>query len=275
MDRLTLFWRLHLALLGLFSLEIGWLLSLWLRAQVPGLPSDASRWRKLWVLLGRVVRFVLSRTFPTFLIHLVGQGLVHQQILRLSRFRWAVHLLVFGSFLVLGLLSTVTGIAVEILPALFPPEHVLNANPLSSALRDMDHPAVALANEVLGLLMLLGVALAAWRRYVRREANLRTGASDGVFLGLLALIALSGYPVEAFRLLAEGTVAKGLWGFVGAGLAHLLAGAPADWISWHQGAFWFHFALVNLLLFYAPFSRFFHALASPLVAALNLVEEAP
>jgi len=275
MDRLTLFWRLHLALLGLFTLEVAWLLSLALRARVPGLPPEASRWRKLQVLVGRTLRFLFSRRLFPFLARLVDQGVLHRQLIGISRFRWTVHLLVFGSFFILGLLSTVTGIAVEILPALFPPEHILNANALSSALRDVDHPVVALANEVLGLLLLLGLALAAWRRYVRRDPNLRTVASDGVLLTLLALIALGGYPVEAFRLLAEGNASAGGWGFVGAGLARLLAHVPADWETWHSGAFWFHFATVNLLLFYTPFSRFFHALASPLVAALNAMEEAP
>lgn len=275
MDRLTLFWRLHLALLGLFAVEMGWLLSLALRARVPGLPADASRCRKLQVLVGRALRFLFSRHFFPFLARLVTDGMLHRQVFGVSRFRWAVHALVFGSFLILGLLSILTGVAVEILPALLPPEHILNANALSSALRDADHPAVALANEVLGLLLLLGLALAAWRRYVRRDALLRTVASDGVFLGLLAFIVLSGYPVEAFRLLAEGDLSAGAWGFLGAGLAWLLSHIQADWATWHDGAFWLHFALVNLLLFYMPFSRFAHALASPLVAALNAMEEAP
>ncbi len=275
MDRLTLFWRLHLALLGLFAVEIGWLLSLALQARVPGLPADTSRWRKFQVVMGRVLRFLFSRRLFSFLAQLVSEGLLHRQVFGANRFRWAVHLLVFGSFFVLGVLSTVTGVAVEILPALFPPEHFLNANALSSALRDMDHPAVALANEVLGLLLLLGLALAAWRRYVWRDPLLRTVASDGVLLALLTLIALSGYPLEAFRLLAEGSPSAGAWGFLGAGLAWLLSPAPADWAFWHEAAFWLHFALANLLLFYTPFSRFAHTLASPIVAALNSAEEVP
>lgn len=275
MDRLTLFWRLHLALLGLFALEMGWLLSVWLRARVPGLPADAPRRRKIQVLAGRAVRFFFSRRFPAFLARLLDQGLLHRQVLQVSRVRWTAHLLIFGSFLILGALSTVTGVAVEVLPALFPLEHGLNANPVSAALRDMDHPAVALTNEVLGLLMLLGLALAVWRRYVRRDPNLRTVASDGIFLGLVALIVLSGYFVEAFRLLAESVEPGRAWAFLGTGLANIFSVVSVSWPAWHQGAFWFHFALVNLLLFYAPFSRFFHALASPLVAALNTMEETP
>lgn len=275
MDRLTLFWRLHLALLGLFAVEMGWLLSLALRARVPGLPADVSRWRKFQVLVDRGLRFLFSRHLCPFLARLVSEGLFHGQVFRVSRFRWAVHFLVFGSFFLLGILSVITGVAVEILPALFPPEHVLNANALSSALRDPDHPVVALANEVLGLLLLLGLTLAAWRRYVRRDPLLRTVASDGVLLGLLALIALSGYPLEAFRLLAQGDPSAGAWGFLGAGLAGFLSGLRVDWATWHDGAFWLHFALVNLLLFYTPFSRFFHALAGPVIAALNTMEEAP
>mgnify|MGYP005840343475 CR=1 FL=1 len=275
MDRLACFWTLHLALLGLFGLEMAFLLSLWLRARVPGLPPNSSRWRKLWVLLGRSLRLVFSRRMGRFLGLLAREGVLHRQVLQVSRWRWAVHGMIFGSFLVLGAFSTVTGVAVEILPALFPPMHVLNANPVSLALRDFDHPAVAFLNEVLGLVLLLGVALAAWRRYIRRDPQLRTVASDGVLLALLAAIGLSGYPVEAFRLLAEGITATAAWGFLGAGLANLLAPLDWAWQAWHDAAFWFHFALVNALLFYTPFSRFLHALASPLITALNASEDVP
>jgi len=275
MDRLTLFWILHLALLGLFGLEMAFLGSVWLRARVPGLPPEASRWQKLRAIVGRSLRFGFSRQMGRFLALLLGDGLLHQQVFRLSRSRWVAHAMIFGSFLVLGILSIVTGVAVEILPALFPPEHILNANGVSLALRDFDHPAVALANEVLGLVMLLGVALAAWRRYIQRDPQLRTSAADGVMLGLLALIGLSGYPVEACRLLAEGPAPTAGWGFLGAALAGLLAPLGWDWPMWHNVTFWFHFALVNLLLFYVPFSRFFHALTSPLVAALSGLEDAP
>jgi len=275
MDRLTLFWILHLALLGLFGLEVAFLVSVGLRARVPGLPAGATRWQKLRTIVGRGLRFAFSGRMGPFLASLLGDGVAHRQVFRVSRFRWAVHTMIFGSFLVLGVFSTVTGLAVEVLPALFPPGHFLNANAVSAALRDLDHPVVALVNETLGLVMLLGVALAAWRRYVRRDEQLRTVASDGVLLALLALVGLSGYPVEAFRLLAEGGAPTAAWGFVGAGLAGFLAPLGWNWAAWHDAAFWFHFALVNLLLFYTPFSRFAHTLASPLVAALNASEEAP
>ena len=138
-------------------------------------------------------------------------------------------------------------------------------------MRNVEHPVVALLNDGLGLALLVGVALAAWRRFVRPDAQLRHTANDGLVLALLALIGLTGYPVEAFRLLAEGASAAS-WSFVGAPLARLLAPLDADWQAWHSTAFWGHFALTNVLLFYAPFSRFSHAVFSPLIAALNGME---
>ncbi len=59
--RLTIFWIVHLLLLGLFALELAFVLSVWLKARVPGLPADASRWRKLGAALGSGFRLVFSR----------------------------------------------------------------------------------------------------------------------------------------------------------------------------------------------------------------------
>lgn len=281
MDRLTIFWIIHLAFLGLFALEMLFLGWVWLGARAPDLPRDAPRGRKLRALARRVAWGVLSRRGGAFFKALLMDGLIHRRLFHTDRRRWLAHSAVFWGFLALGLLSVVTGAAVEFLnpepahshsPVVLPVRH-----PIIAVLVDMDHPVNAALNEGLGLLVLAGLVLAAWRRYVRRDAQLRTRGPDTAILLLLAVIAGGGYVVEALRFLAEGTSAsRAMFAPLGYGLSLLLGFLPLSrevWVGIHFWAFFAHFATVSLLLFAMPFTKFVHALISPLVAALNTVDE--
>ncbi len=294
--RMTVFWIVHLVLLGLFGLELTFVLSVWLKARVPGVPADAPRWRKLLALLRFALGLVFSRRLWPLLRALVVDGMVHRRLYRLDLRRWLTHILVFGSWLLLGVISTITGVVVEILPLLgMSPERVA-ALPIIGHLFHADVWWVALLNELLGLIVLVGMILVIYRRYVRKEPQLRTIPADTAIIALLTLIALSGFPAETFRLLADYTgptrvfapnlamlapeqfpeVLHGVWGpqwgFIGYVSAHilgLLRLSPVVWEVLHNLFFWLHFVIVTALLFYLPFSRFFHVIMSPIVVAYN------
>jgi nitrate reductase gamma subunit len=294
--RLTVFWIAHLLLLGLFAVELVFILSVWLKARVPGLPADASRWRKLGAALGFSTRLVFSRRIWPLLKALVIDGMVHRRLYHTNRRRWAVHISVFGSWLVLGIFSTVTGFVVEILPLLGMSPAEAASLPLIGPLYHADVWWVALMNEFLGLVVLGGMILVIYRRYVHKDPQLRTMPADTLIIGLLTLIALSGFPTETFRLLADYTTSAGIfapsptmlppdkfppvlydlwgpqWGFAGylsARVLSLVKLGPEVWEMLHNVFFWPHFVIVAALLFYLPFSRFFHVIMSPVVVAYN------
>ena len=299
-QRLAIFWIVHLALLGLFCLELLFVLSVWLKARMPGLPADASRWRKLGAALRFSAGLIFSRRVWSLLRAFVADGLVHRRLYRIDRRRWAVHLAVFGSWLVLGLLSILTGVVVELLPLMgLSPEEVASI-PLIGHLFHADVWWVALLNELLGLLVLAGMLLVITRRYVQKDPQLRTMPADNAVIVLLTLIALGGFFAESFRLLADYTTAAGIfapdpamisqerlplalygvwgpqWGFAGYLLASLLGAlrlSPGAWQVVYNLGFWLHFASVSALLFYLPFSRFFHAIMSPVIVAYNTTAE--
>lgn len=299
--RLTVFWIVHLVALGLFGLELAFVLSVWLKARVPGLPADATRWRKMAAVLMFAVRFGFSRRLWSLLKAILVDGMVHRRIYRLSARRWLSHILVFGSWLLLGIISTVTGIVVEILPLLGMSPEQAAALPLIGHLFHADVWWVALLNDLLGLVVVAGMILVIYRRYIRRDPQLRTIPADHIIISLLTLVAVSGFPVETFRLLADYTQPTGAftpaptmlplerfpeglygvwgpqWGFVGfvsAKALGLLKLGPDLWKALHSVFFWLHFAIVTALLYYLPFSRFFHAIMSPIVVAYNTTTEA-
>ena len=298
--RLTVFWIAHLILLGLFVVELVFILSVWLKARVPGLPADASRWRKLGAVTGLVLSTIFSRRIWSLLKALVVDGMVHRRLYRANLRRWSIHIAVFGSWLVLGVLSTITGLVVEILPLLGMSPMQVASLPLIGHLYHADVWWVALLNELLGLTVLAGMFLVIYRRYIQKDPQLRTMPADNVVIALLTLIALSGFPAETFRLLADYTTPVGVfrpdpamlsavkfpavlydvwgpqWGFLGylsAALLGTLRLSPSVWAVLHNVSFWLHFVIVTALLFLLPFSRFFHVIMSPVIVAYNTTME--
>jgi nitrate reductase gamma subunit len=45
--------------------------------------------------------------------------------------------------------------------------------------------------------------------------------------------------------------------------------SPGAWLAVYNVVFWLHFVTITVLLFCLPFSRFFHAIMSPIVAAYS------
>ena len=45
--------------------------------------------------------------------------------------------------------------------------------------------------------------------------------------------------------------------------------SPGVWEAVYNLFFWLHFVIVTALLFYLPFSRFFHVIMSPVIVAYN------
>jgi nitrate reductase gamma subunit len=301
-QRLAVFWVVHLAMLGLFGLELLFILSVWLKARVPGLPEDAPRGRKLGATLRTMFGIIFSRRIWSLLKALVVDGMVHRRLYRVDLQRWAVHIAVFGSWLALGILSTITGVVVEFLPLLGMSPESVAAIPLLGHLFHADVWWVALLNDLLGLVVLAGMLLVIARRRIQKDPRLRTIPADNIVIGLLTFIAVSGFFAESFRLLADYTTAAGVfaaaptmispeklppvlygvwgpqWGFAGYLLALLLGAlglSPGVWEVVYNGFFWLHFVIVTALLFYLPFSRFFHVIMSPVIVAYNTMLDAP
>lgn len=297
---MTLFWIVHLVMLGVWGLGMLFFLSLWLRSRVPGVSPSASRWRKLVAAILFVLGVIFSRRIWVILRAFVLEGLVQRRVLQKSLRRWLTHHAVFGSFLIMGVISTITGVVVEFLPLFGMSPEAIASIPFLGMLFHADVWWVALINELLGLVLLAGMILVLIRRYVQKDPQLRTSPIDNVIMILLTLIAFSGIFTEAFRYLADYTTQTGafapsvqmlspeayppallgLWGpqfgFVGYGLAWLLGQlhvAAGAWAVLLNVMFWLHFVIVSALLYYLPFSRFAHVLMGPVIVAYNTMRD--
>ncbi len=119
----------------------------------------------------------------------------------------------------------------------------------------------ALALEIAGLMLIVGVIIALIRRYITKLARVTRTPQDLWILLLLLICAVSGFFTEGIRL-AYKTPDWGPYSFLGRAFSSFM-GSPAQAKSLYPFVWWFH-ALVSMgLIAYFPFSKLFHALAAP------------
>jgi Fe-S oxidoreductase/nitrate reductase gamma subunit len=264
MGQMSLFWVMHLTALVIFAVGLGINISIWLRGRVGSQPGG-SMWFKARATLGAMAAVVFSRRIAPLVQSFVRDGLLHSRVWREDRLRWTMHASMLWGFTILLILSTLTGLAVEILIPLFNYH-----NPLVDALADKDTGWLAFVNETGGVLILVGAGIAIWRRYRVKPAQLRTQNQDTLFLAFIAVIIITGYPLESLRMLFEHvTAARGWYSFIGFPLAIVLAPLNAPWESLHYWLFLFHAFVASAFIAYIPFSKTFHILISPFVAAMD------
>jgi len=227
----------------------------------PGVPAGIPR------LLHMAVRHLI-RSWPQFLTAPLIDGLLLRRLWQSSKARWLTHAAIGWGLVGLMAMSAVAALA----------DHVLRPLGLGDAFVSValnkDHPVMALTNEVFGLVVLGGILGASLRRFLRREHLPPTERSDIIVLLLIFLIVVSGYPVEAARILMESVPAsQGHYSFVGLAIARLLAPLGFPWAVLHFWLFQIHVLASVALLVYWPFGKMMHVFAGPLVAALGAARE--
>ena len=129
--------------------------------------------------------------------------------------------------------------------------------------------------DIGGLVVLMGVALAAYRRYVKRPNYLSaTNPNQEKFMyGMIVVLVLVGYVLEAIRIHATGMPeGERVWSPIGyalAGIVSSLGLSESTWATSYKGIWLFH--MLNTMAFVASLahSKFFHIVALPLNAVLT------
>jgi len=125
--------------------------------------------------------------------------------------------------------------------------------------------AYELIMDLAGVAILLGVAMALFRRLVLRPKTLETAWDDYYALTMLALIPIVGFTTEALRLRAAAP-AWAAWSPVGSAYAGLLASlglSQETAMAIHPYLFWGHAALALILIASVPFTKMRHLVNTP------------
>jgi len=118
--------------------------------------------------------------------------------------------------------------------------------------------AFLLTKDLFAVLVLVGVAIAAWRRLVTRPARLEYSPDAWVILGLIAALMVTDLLVDGARI-AGGSPGPWAWTPASAAVGAWLAGAPAAALhGLYVGAWWVHLTVLYVFANYLPYSKHFH-----------------
>lgn len=185
-----------------------------------------------------------------FFVHVLGQVRIYK-----NAYAGIMHGLIFWGMLTLLLGHVVSLLQME----LFIPFVAL---PFP---REGLYLAFELLGDLAGLAVLMGVAMALFRRIVLKPTHLDSVSEDYLVLGLLALVPIAGYINESLRLIATQP-AWSHWSPIGnitAGLLSAFGMNAAIAASWHDGFYWVHLSIGLLFTASIPFSKLRHILFTP------------
>jgi Fe-S oxidoreductase/nitrate reductase gamma subunit len=126
----------------------------------------------------------------------------------------------------------------------------------------------SLTLDIFGLLFIIGVIMAMYRRYIQRPDRLDNKAEDLVALLLLLFLAVSGFVIEGLRIAAtelETNPDLAIWSPGGYVLALGFSGLQQSTLQlWHQPAWWLHALLAIGAIIYISltWNRLWHIVVS-------------
>jgi Fe-S oxidoreductase/nitrate reductase gamma subunit len=187
--------------------------------------------------------------------HSLGFIFGQRRILR-EAYPGIMHLLIFWGFAVLFLGTLTIAFQEDFLGPLFDKELLYGDFYL----------IYSLTLDIFGLLAILGVLLALYRRYVTKPNKLDNKVSDLILLCLILFILITGFCVEGLRISASHPP-WALWSPVGWSFAELFdAFSPVKSLlkDLHRIFWWTHLLTSAGLFAYLPFSNLFHVISSSL-----------
>jgi len=177
----------------------------------------------------------------------------HRRFLR-DPYPGIMHLTIFWGFIILLLAAAIDAVT-----------HYVTG-PISGA----PYLWFSLIVDMGGLLALIGIIMAAYRRYILKPKRLNTVLDDGIGMALIAAILITGYMIEGLRQAATELPLHpdwAVWSPVGFVFAKAFAGMSQNsLLFWHRFLWWFHSSLTIGAILYSGlvFSKLQHIVVSPL-----------
>jgi Fe-S oxidoreductase/nitrate reductase gamma subunit len=117
----------------------------------------------------------------------------------------------------------------------------------------------SLALDLFGLLAVVGILMAGFRRYFLKPARLHNTWQDALILGSLLVILLTGFVLEGLRISATRDP-WAQWSPVGLATGRLFEALFPEHVlaPLHEFLWWFHLILVFAIIAWLPYSKLFH-----------------
>jgi Fe-S oxidoreductase/nitrate reductase gamma subunit len=184
---------------------------------------------------------------------LLREVLLQKQV-RNSNFPSIMHCFVFYSFAALVITTLIVMIEYDA-------GHLLGVQ--LNIFKGFVYVFFTVASELAGVLILVGLIMAAYRRYIRKPETLPNTTEDGIVLLLIAGLVITGYLTEGLRIAVNGDEWKML-SPVGLAFSKLFSGTSAEaGKTFHASLWWIHTALAMSWIALIPYTKFVHLLFLP------------
>ena len=195
----------------------------------------------------------LGKRIAVFILTAITDVLFHRRFLR-EPYPGVMHLLIFWGALILLMTDALDAVT-----------HFAGGQ-----LAGNIYLWVSLLTDTAGVLILAGIVMASYRRYIQKPERLNTIFDDGVVITVAVLILLTGFVIEGLRLAVTELASHpewAVWSPGGSVFARAFSGLSEGTILlWHRLVWWLHSLLVMgaIVYFALRFSKLQHILISPL-----------
>jgi len=236
------------------NISYGWLVYIFAIAMIVASGWGCYRHYRLW----RQGRPNFRRDRPWERVKaLFGHGFGHQRLIK-DAYPGLMHLLIFSAFVVEFIGTSLIALQVDLGRVFLWGDFYL-------------YYSVVL--DMFGALGIIGLAMAAERRYLRRVERLTDTPDDGLALLILFIVFFTGFLVEGMRIGAtemSQNPAWAVWSPGGLAIAKMAAAAgftTETFLTWHRIWWWFHMVFIFGFLAYIPYSaKLFHMISAPMNA---------
>ncbi len=177
---------LYLSIL-IFSLGLLYKVSGWFRYSIGFSPEEISPFERVSAAIKGLLNTIFSAKVFQLGKVFVLDVLLQRKILREDRLRWSMHILIYSGFTLLFLFHALDGLITENLFS----EYYSTINPFMF-LRDMA-----------GMMVIIGVCVALYRRLILKPPRLRTNAMDHYAIIIVTIIILSGFLLEGAKISSQ------------------------------------------------------------------------
>lgn len=208
---------------------------------------------RLLRLLPRTLRFIFSRRFWRILAVFLKDAFYLSKLKGRSFTRWSMHLLILGGFAAMFMLDLLVTFSLDFLK--YQPM-IEDGGWAKLWIRDFGF-------EIVGLMMLAGLTIAAVRRFILKPKMVRTELPDATSILFLLAVVLGGFILEGIGIAGRipGHQVDQVYSFVGYAFAQLM---PDSAGQYYNQAWLVHGVMSALLIAYIPFSKLFHMIATPI-----------
>jgi Fe-S oxidoreductase/nitrate reductase gamma subunit len=236
------------------NIQYGWLVYIFAVAMIVAFGWGCYRHYRLW-RQGRPT-FRWDRPWDRVKV-LFGHGFGHQRLIK-DAYPGLMHLFIFSAFVVEFIGTSLIALQVDLGRVFLWGDFYL----YYSAVLD-----------IFGVLGIIGLAMAAERRYIRKVERLTDTPDDGMALLILFVVFFTGFLVEGMRMGATEVLQHPEWAvWSPGGLAIAKAAAAVGFtegtfLSWHRFWWWFHMVFIFGFLAYIPYSpKLFHMISATINA---------